>query len=43
MKSTFFGVTIYAVLTDPRDKFLAVLPDGRYKAKILTIEEYRAE
>jgi hypothetical protein len=34
---------IYALLTDPQYKFPTVLPDGRYKAKTLTIEACRPE
>lgn len=32
---------IYALLTDPKYKFPTDLPDGQYKAKTFTIEEYK--
>ncbi|MGD9344770.1 MAG: hypothetical protein PVH84_02840 [Candidatus Aminicenantes bacterium] len=32
---------IYALLTDPEYKFPKVLPDGKFKAKTFTIEEYK--
>jgi len=32
---------IYALLTDPQYKFPTVLPDGIYKAKTFTIEEFK--
>jgi hypothetical protein len=33
--------TIYALLTDPQYKLPTVLPDGKYRAKTFTIQEYR--
>jgi len=33
--------TLYALLTDPQYKLPTVLPDGKYKARTLTIEPYR--